>query len=123
MARLTVIRQAVESSICRLELTDSAGEPIDSIDEIANCYGMAWSPDGNRLAFSEGSLVHVLPAAGGERTTLFAGPGGPYPGGAFNLEWLRDGARLRFDVVDHVSNPDLANPRQVTLDLARAPGR
>lgn len=107
-----------ESVTTTLVLRDTrTGERID-LGQVTNLSGLAWSPDGRLIAFSEGTLVQVADADGRTRQVLHKGPGGPYPGAAFDLRWSADGAHLTFTQVQHATDAELAHPETITLDLA-----
>lgn len=116
-ARLVAAGEGLESARYRLELSAAGGAPV-VVGEVINPFGLAWSPDGSWLAFSEGAVVEAVAAAGGAPVELFAGAGGPYPGAAFDLAWSPDGAELSFTLVFHAGDQTLADPRRVTLSLA-----
>lgn len=85
-----------------------------------NCFGAAWSPDGRVLAYSEGTMIHLVDADGATRNTIYKGPGGPYPGAAFDLEWSNE-LSISFIQVESTVHEDLSNPQRVTLQLSHNP--
>jgi Tol biopolymer transport system component len=87
------------------------------IAEAVNCYGLGWSPDSSKIAFSEGTLVHLADSDGSSQQMIYTGPGGPYPGACFDFAWSRDGRRLSFIQVESVRDSSLAHPKRITLLL------
>ncbi len=96
------------------------GGPAKAIATAVNLGGLAWSPDGTRIAYSEGTVVHVVDADGGRPAVVYVGPGGPYPGACFNLTWHPDG-RLSFIEIESSFDERLANPKRITIHLKPAP--
>jgi Tol biopolymer transport system component/DNA-binding winged helix-turn-helix (wHTH) protein len=60
-----------------------------------SAYSAVWSPDGNRVAYTQGLAVYVAQADGGEAHKLVT-----LPQEAGCLRWSPDGTRLRFVVDD-----------------------
>lgn len=89
------------------------------IAEAVNCYGLGWSPDSSKIAFSEGTLVHLADSDGVTQQIIYTGPGGPYPGACFDFAWSQDGRRLSFIQVESVHDSSLAHPKRITLLLGK----
>lgn len=93
------------------------------IADVVNYAGLTWSPDGTKVAFSEGALVHVADHDGRTRQVIYQGPGGPYPGACFDLQWSNSGRTLSFIQVENRDQLDLSRPVRVVITLgARKPG-
>lgn len=89
------------------------------IAEVVNLYDLIWSTDGSKLAFCEGSILHVADSDGSTRQQIYTGPGGPYPGACFNLQWSATGKEISFNQVEHVSYDNLKNPVEVIITLGK----
>lgn len=98
-------------------MAGSVGAPAREIAQVVNPYGLAWHPEGRTIAFSEGTVVHLVDSDGQTRMLLYSGPGGPYPGACFNLTWSADGRTLSCEQVESVEREELANPSTVTITL------
>jgi len=62
-------------------------------------------------------MVHIADSDGQTKSTIYSGPGGPYPGASFDLRWSDDGRQLSFLQVEHAQDSELANPSFVTIIL------
>lgn len=111
------LETGLESTTSRIVVTINDKGPYVIVEDVVNVGAIAWSPDGSRLAFCEGTLVFVVDRDGRNRQPLYAGPGGPYPGACLDLAWSSDGSRLSFVQLEHASDPELANPSRVVLAL------
>lgn len=116
-AKIEQVTTGLESTISRIVVTTDQSAPKVIIQNAVNLGAIAWSPDGSRLAYCEGTLVHVVDRDGGNRQILYAGPGGPYPGACLELAWSSDGSQLSFIQLEHASELSLANPSRVVLTL------
>jgi hypothetical protein len=122
VARVEATKTSVESTASRIVLRahsrDSGTVVHERVikEDAVNVFGLAWAPDGSSLAFCEGALVSVA-GWSGDPQILHAGPGGPYPGACTDLSWSADRRQLRFIQVEHATDPSLANPARVTLEL------
>jgi Tol biopolymer transport system component len=117
IASIERIRVGVESLLYGIYVFDTAGGERIKIAEVVNCFGLAWSPNGSKIAFSEGAIVHIADSDGQTRQAIYVGPGGPYPGACFNLVWSADGQKLLFVRIENARDVDLANPKRVTITL------
>lgn len=108
--------QGLESTSSRL-MAGPVGAPARAIAQAVNPYGIAWHPESGTIAFSEGTIVHLVDSDGQTRARLYSGPGGPYPGACFNLVWSADGRLLSCDQVESVEREELANPSTVTITV------
>ena len=117
IASIERIRVGVESLLHGIYVADATGGERIKIAEVVNCFGLAWSPDGGKIAFSEGAIVHIADSDGQTKQAIYIGPGGPYPGACFNLIWSTDGQKLSFVQVENARDVDLANPKRVTITL------
>jgi dipeptidyl aminopeptidase/acylaminoacyl peptidase len=106
-----------ESLLYAIYVSRATGGERIRIAEVVNCFGLAWSPEGSKIVFSEGTIVHIADSNGGTRIAIYVGPGGPYPGASFNLTWSKDGQKLSFIQVENARDMDLANPSRVTITL------
>ena len=79
-------------------------------------FGGAWSPDGERIVYAQGSALHLARSDGTESRTL-ATTGGP----PSSPRWSPDGTRIRYFVADLKThkdafwevNADGTNPKEV----------
>jgi hypothetical protein len=117
VAEVGRVGTGLESTSWEIRVT-GPGAPAGPVAEAVNLSGLAWSPDGSKLAYCEGAILRVVDRDGASRTTLESGPGGPYPGACFDLVW--DGDRLSFTRVATAERPELAAPERVTLELGEA---
>ncbi len=111
--------EGLESGVFRLVITDARAGTRHVLEDIVNLSALAWSPEGERLAYCEGALLYTVAPHGGHRRALYAGPGGPYPGACLDLSWSPDGGRLSFTLIQNLFRPELAHPMRVTLALER----
>jgi hypothetical protein len=116
-AEVERISTGLESTKSRIVVTTDNHGPRTIVDEVVNVGAISWSPDGDWLAFCEGTLVSVVNRNGGGRQLLYAGPGGPYPGACRELFWSVDGGELSFIQLEHAGDPSLANPSRIVLTL------
>lgn len=100
-----------------LLVAPEGGAPAVKVAEAVNWGGLAWSPDGSKVAYSEGTLIHVVDHDARTRNVVYAGPGGPYPGTCFDLKWENPDT-LSFTELESASETDLAYPKRITLRLA-----
>jgi Tol biopolymer transport system component len=117
VARAERVQAGLESFQYAIHINTIGTEETVRIAEVVNCFGLAWSPDGSKIAFSEGTIVHIADSDGQSRQVIYVGPGGPYPGASFDLKWSEDGQRVSFVQVENARNADLANPKTVTITL------
>jgi hypothetical protein len=107
----------VESIVFGIYVSSASSEARVKIAEVVNWFGLCWSPDGSKIAFSEGTILHVADSDGQTRQVIYIGPGGPYPGACFNLKWSGDGKRLSCIQVENARDVELSNPVKVTITL------
>src|SRR5262245_27059697 len=94
-----------------------------AIATVVNYFGLTWSPDGTKIAFSEGAVVTIVDSDGTTRQVIHTGPGGRYPGACFDLQWSKDGRTLSFTQVENARQLDLSRPVRVAIALGvRPPG-
>lgn len=117
VAKVEMIRRGIESQVYVVSVSAIDGEPETKIAEAVNLFGLCWSPDGSKIAFSEGSIVHIADRDGQTKQIIYSGPGGPYPGASFNLKWVENGQKLSFIQVENAQDSELANPAIVTIKL------
>ncbi len=92
----------------------------------SGAYGLAWSPDGSRLAFVAESAIWVMDVDGSDLVRLVAAGGAPgeAPGWLASPTWAPDGRRIAFTAGRRygrdiwVMNADGSDKRR----LARTPG-
>jgi len=116
IARVQNVSAGRESATSRVVIT-GPGRRRTPIGTVVNNFGLAWSPDGSKIAFSEGTIVHVADSDGKTRQVIHTGPGGPYPGAAFDLAWSDDGRTLSFTQVENAGQLDLSRPVRVVITL------
>jgi hypothetical protein len=117
MAKVERLRSGIESQVYVLSVFLIGEASGIKIAEVVNFFGLCWSPGGSKIAFSEGTMVHIADSDGQTKSTIYSGPGGPYPGAAFDLKWFDDGRQLSFLQVEHAQDSELANPSFVTIIL------
>lgn len=67
----------------------------------AGQFGETWSPDGKRVAYSSGGVLHIVGAAGGRKDRLDA------PGKAYAPAWRPTGAEFAYLTTQGARNTDL----------------
>ena len=117
MAKVERLRSGIESQVYVLSIFTMGEASGIKIAEVVNFFGLCWSPGGSKIAFSEGTMVHIADSDGQTKSTIYSGPGGPYPGASFDLRWSDDGRQLSFLQVEHAQDSELANPSFVTIIL------
>jgi hypothetical protein len=117
MAKVERLRSGIESQVYAVSVSTLGEASGIKIAEVVNFFGLCWSPGGSKIAFSEGTMVHIADSDGHTKHTIYSGPGGPYPGASFDLRWSDDGRQLSFLQVEHAQDPELANPSFVTITL------
>jgi len=117
VARVEQFSRGSESRSFRLLVTRSGKHAI-TVAKVVNYFGMAWSPDGSKIAYSEGTNIHIVDADGRTRQIIYTGPGGAYPGAAFDLTWSGGGSTLSFTQVENAEQLDLSHPVRIILTLA-----
>lgn len=117
MAKVERLRSGIESQVYVVSLSTIGKESEIEIAEVVNFFGLCWSPDSSKIAFSEGTMVHIADRDGQTKCTIYSGPGGPYPGASFDLRWSDNGRQLSFFQVEHAQDSELANPSLVTIIL------
>jgi len=117
MAKVERLRSGIESQVYVVSVSTIGEESGVKIAEVVNFFGLCWSPDGSKIAFSEGTLVQIADRDGQTKSTIYSGPGGPYPGASFDLRWSDNGRQLSFLQVEHAQDSELANPSFVTIIL------
>ena len=121
-ARVQQLSQGVESQRSRITI-DGPGQRRTTIATAVNYFGLAWSPDGRKIAFSEGAIVTIADSDGKTQQVIHTGPGGRYPGACFDLEWSKDGRTLSFTQVENARQLDLSRPVRVSITLGVRPRR
>jgi len=116
VARAQTVSVGRESRRSRIVITGPNRRRI-TIGPIVNYYGLAWSPDGSKIAFSEGAVVTIADSDGQSRQVIHTGPGGPYPGACFDLAWSAAGRTLSFTQVENAEQLDLSRPTRVVITL------
>jgi Tol biopolymer transport system component len=117
VAKVEKLRSGIESQVYVLSVSATGEASGIKIAEVVNFFGLCWSPGGSKIAFSEGTMVHIADSDGQTKSTIYSGPGGPYPGASFDLRWSDDGRQLSFLQVENAQDPELANPSFVTITL------
>ena len=112
---LKQVATGVETLSYALSIIDHQSRHVTELGNITNFFSAAWSPDSTFLAFSEGSLVHLVASDGENRREIFRGRGGPYPGASVNLTWSADGRILTFVELQHAGRPELQFPQKIIL--------
>ena len=116
VARAQTVSVGRESRRSRIVITGPNRRRI-TIGPIVNYYGLAWSPDGSKIAFSAGAVVTIADSHGPGRQVIHTGPGGPYPGACFDLVWSEAGRTLSFTQVENAEQLDLWRPTRVVITL------
>lgn len=119
VANVERMRTGIESQIYMISISETDKKHEIKIHEVVNFYGLCWSPEGSKIAFSEGTMVHIADSDGKTKQTIYTGPGGPYPGASFNLRWSENGRQLSFIQVENAQDFELANPALVTITLGK----
>jgi dipeptidyl aminopeptidase/acylaminoacyl peptidase len=119
IARAQTVGTGLESRRSRIVITGPNRRRI-TIGAIVNYYGLAWSPDNTKIAFSEGAVVTIADSDGRTRQVIHTGPGGPYPGACFDLVWSEAGRTLSFTQVENAEQLDLSRPTRVVITLGTA---
>jgi hypothetical protein len=119
IARAQTVGTGLESRRSRIVITGPNRRRI-TIGPIVNYYGLAWSPDNTKIAFSEGAVVTIADSDGRTRQVIHTGPGGPYPGACFDLVWSEAGRTLSFTQVENAEQLDLSRPTRVVITLGAA---
>ncbi len=117
VAHVEELKSGIESTSYRIYITQRNGHRDVSIGEVVNLYDLAWSPEGSKLAFCEGTILHIADSDGRTRQQIYKGPGGPYPGACFNLHWSANVREISFIQVENVHYPELRNPVEVIISL------
>jgi hypothetical protein len=115
-ARVQAISRGAESERSRITVMGPGPSRV-TIATVVNYFGLAWSPDGSKLAFSEGAVVTIADSDGRTRTVIHTGPGARYPGACFDLAWSEDGRVLSFTQVENAQQLDLSTPVRVSITL------
>jgi dipeptidyl aminopeptidase/acylaminoacyl peptidase len=106
--RANLERQAAEIQMWLV--TIATGEQ-GQLGGTENGWAMAWSPDGNRIAFLSsqkgGTQVYVTPARGGQPIQVTNAPNG-----VDSYRWSPDGTRIAYVSGEPVPRPDSANVSQ-----------
>ncbi|UCF90493.1 MAG: hypothetical protein JSW39_19650 [Desulfobacterales bacterium] len=119
VAKVVNISGGIESQLYVVSVFAVEEESQIKIAEVVNFFGLCWSPDSSKIAFSEGTMVHLADSDGKTKQIIYIGPGGPYPGASFNLRWSGNGRQLFFIQVENVRDSELANPSFVTITLGK----
>jgi hypothetical protein len=119
LARAQTMSTGRESRRSRIVLTGPNRRRV-TIGPLVNYYGLAWSPDSSKIAFSEGAVVTIADRDGRTRQVIHTGPGGPYPGACFDLVWSEGGRTLSFTQVENAEQLDLSRPTRVVITLGAA---
>jgi hypothetical protein len=118
VAEVVRVGTGVESSTHRIIVSSPDRRQGVAVADVTNLSGLIWSPDGSKIAFCEGAILHVADADGRTQRALHVGPGGPYPGACFDIAWTGRGDEIAFVEVQNASDPELGNPVRVTVKLA-----
>ncbi len=119
IARARTVSTGRESRTSRIVINGPNRRRV-TIGPIVNLYGLAWSPDSSKIAFSEGAVVTIADRDGATRQVIHTGPGGPYPGACFDLVWSDAGRTLSFTQVENAEQLDLSRPTRVVITLGAA---
>ena len=117
VAKVVRIGTGIESQVYLVSVLAVNEKSEIKIAEAVNFFGLCWSPDGSKIAYSEGTMVHIADSDGLTKQIIYIGPGGPYPGASFNLRWSNNGQQLSFMQVVNAQTSELANPSFVTITL------
>lgn len=118
-ARARTVSTGRESQSSRIVINGPNRRRV-TIGPVVNLYGLAWSPDNSKIAFSEGAVVTIADRDGATRQVIHTGPGGPYPGACFDLVWSNAGRTLSFTQVENAEQLDLSRPTRVVITLGAA---
>lgn len=116
IARVQTLSTGRESRQSRIVIV-GAGSRRVTFGPVVNYFGLAWSPDSSKLAYSEGAVVRIADSDGRTRQVIHTGPGGPYPGACFDLVWSDGGLTLSFTQVENAEQLDLSRPVRVVITL------
>ena len=116
VAKIQHVSSGPESRRSNILITGRGRRPV-ALATVVNYFGLSWSPGGTKIAYSEGAVVHVVDANGRTRQAIYTGPGGPYPGAAFDLVWSDGGHTLSFTQVENAEQLDLSHPLRVVMTL------
>jgi hypothetical protein len=116
IARVRNVAKGLESRRSRIVITGRGRRPV-ALATVVNYFGLGWSPGGTKIAYSEGAVVHLIDVDGRTRQTIYTGPGGPYPGAAFDIAWADNGRTLSFTQVENAEQLDLSSPLRVIITL------
>ncbi len=98
--------------------TNSGGKGIDTVQD---CYDLAWSPDGSKLVYSDGTQVHIADADGGTRQVIYAAQKHPVPVICYNFTWQNEGHGFSFVQREETEIADsLRNAMLITITLGQA---
>ena len=64
MAKVEKLRSGIESQVYVLSIFTMGEASGIKIAEVVNFFGLCWSPGGSKIAFSEGTMVHIADSDG-----------------------------------------------------------